>query len=88
MTPTLGPNFKEIILLKPKGKDFETEIQGITLISIKMKDLNNIPLSRITTNKIEIIVIVKRIYKMNKTGHKIIGDLIILEKEHLLLRLI
>ena len=41
---------------------------------IKIKDLNNIPLSRTTTNNIEIPIPVKVIYKIYKPRDIIIGD--------------
>ena len=40
-----------------------------------MNDLNNIALSRTTTNKIEISITVKVIYKLYKPGDIIMGDI-------------
>ena len=42
---------------------------------IKINDLNNIPLSRTTTNNIENSLPVKVIYKIYKLGDIIIGDI-------------
>ena len=45
------------------------------ITGIEIKDLNNIPLSRTTTNNIKISVPVKVIYKTYKHGDIIRGDI-------------
>ena len=45
------------------------------ITNIEMIDINNIPLSRTTSNKIEIIVLVKLVYKIYKPDYIISGDL-------------
>ena len=60
----LGPNPKEIISLKLKEKYLNKEIQGIMITNIELIDINNIPLSRTTSNNIEFNVQVKVVYKI------------------------
>ena len=55
VTPSdLGPNLKRIMLLKINEKYLNKEIEGTMITNMKTKDLNIIPLSRTTTNNIEI----------------------------------
>ena len=76
ITPSeIGPNVKKIILLKLKEKCLNKEIQGTMITNIEMIDINNIPLSKTTSNKIEFIVLVKLVYKIYKPDYIINGDL-------------
>ena len=65
---------KKTILMKPKEKFLEKELQGIMITNNELIDINNIPLSRIFSNNIEIKVPVKVDYKIYKPCDKIIGD--------------
>ena len=60
----LGPNLKDIILLKLEEKYKKRGIQGKIIINKKLGDLNNIPLSVSTTSIIEISAPVKVIPKI------------------------
>ena len=60
ITPSeLGPNLKENIFLYPKEKFLIKEIKRKMITSMKKIDFDNIPLSRTTTNNIELSVPVK-----------------------------
>ena len=74
------PNLKEIISSKLNEKYFNKEINGTMIKNIKINDFNNIPLSRTTTNNIEISKPVKIIYKLYKPGDTI--------REHFFLKMI
>ena len=71
----LGPNLEEIILSILKENSLNKEIQRMMITNMKINDFNNIPLSRTTTNTIEISVPVKVIYKIYKPDDIILGDL-------------
>ena len=78
ITPSeLGPNLKENLLLKLKEKILHKEIPGRMITNIKSNDLNNIPLSRTTTNNIEYNVTTSVTYEIYKPGNIIIGDIYI-----------
>ena len=84
----LGPNLKESNLLQPKGKCLHEEIQGTMITNFELIDINIIPLSRTTSNDIEINIPVKVVYKIYKPGDINIGDLFLtmMKEEHLLYR--
>ena len=58
-------------------KYLNKDIRGIMITKIKTKDFKNIPLSRTTTNNIEVNVPVKVIYQLFRKGDTIKGDLFI-----------
>ena len=73
----MGPNPKEIMLLKLEEKFSKKEIRSKMMKDMEIKDLINIPLSRTTTNGIEKSIPVKVYYKIYKHGDLILGVLII-----------
>ena len=76
ITPSeTGPKLEEIMLSKPKEKNLNKEIQGRMITNLKTNDLNNIPLSRTTTNNIESNVATSITYKIYKPGDIIKGDI-------------
>ena len=66
---------KEVKLFKPKEKYLNKETKGTMITNIELKDINNIPLSRTTTNHIEISIPVKVVYKIYKPNDIIIREL-------------
>ena len=59
----LGLNLRRIIFLGRREKYLNKEIQSRMITNIRMKDFNNISLSKTKRNKIQVSVPVKVIYE-------------------------
>ena len=72
----LNYNLKENISLKLKQKYLNKEIDGKMITAIQVINFNIIPLSRTTSNNIEINILAKVFYKLYKPGDIFIGGII------------
>ena len=87
ITPSeIGPNFREMTLTELKERYSYKIIQGIMISNIEVKNYNNIPTSRTTSNNAELYIPAEVVFIKQKNKDIIMGDLCIEDDKVIVIR--